>query len=79
MSEVVKVGDAKTRLSELLSRVEAGEEIVIARGSHPVARLLPMPARYDVKAAIADILSARAGLVATRPDEVMAWRDEGHR
>ena len=79
MGEVVKVGDAKTRLSELLSRVEAGEEIVIARGSHPVARLLPMPARRDVEGAIADILSARAGLDPTTPDEIIAWRDEGRR
>lgn len=38
----VNVQDAKTHLSRLLSRVEAGEEIVIARGGRPIARLAPL-------------------------------------
>jgi prevent-host-death family protein len=33
----VTVHEAKTNLSELLRRVEAGEEIIIARGDKPVA------------------------------------------
>ncbi len=37
----VNVYDAKTHLSRLLERVEAGEEIVIARAGRPVARLVP--------------------------------------
>lgn len=37
----VNVHEAKTRLSELLKKVEAGEEIVIARSGKPVARLVP--------------------------------------
>jgi prevent-host-death family protein len=41
VAETVKVSDAKTHLSELLARVEAGEEFVIARGSEPVARPFP--------------------------------------
>ncbi len=32
---------AKTHLSELLARVEAGEELVLARSGHPIARLVP--------------------------------------
>ncbi len=39
MASVITVHDAKTNLSELLRRVEAGEEIVIARGDKPVAVL----------------------------------------
>lgn len=39
--KMVNVHEAKTHLSRLLSRVEAGEEIVIARDGQPVARLLP--------------------------------------
>ncbi len=31
--------EAKTHLSKLLVRAEAGEEIVIARGSKPIAKL----------------------------------------
>ena len=39
MTITVKVGEAKTHLSELLAKVEAGEEVVIARGNEPIARL----------------------------------------
>ena len=37
---VVNVHRAKTELSRLLARVEAGEDIVIARRGQPVARLV---------------------------------------
>jgi prevent-host-death family protein len=33
---------AKTHLTDLLARVEAGEEVVITRHGRPVARLVPM-------------------------------------
>jgi prevent-host-death family protein len=36
----VNVHEAKTNLSELLKKVEAGEEVVIARAGKPVARLV---------------------------------------
>ena len=36
------VHEAKTHLSRLLRRAEAGEEIVIARSGIPVARLAPV-------------------------------------
>ncbi len=32
---------AKTHLSQLLARVEAGEELVLARSGRPIARLIP--------------------------------------
>lgn len=38
----VNVGQAKTDLSRLLARVEAGEEVEIARNGVPVARLVPI-------------------------------------
>jgi len=41
MSEKVNIYDAKTRLSQLVDRAEAGEEIIIARGGRPAARLVP--------------------------------------
>lgn len=40
MREPVNVHQAKTHLSRLLARVEAGEEIVIARAGRPVAKLV---------------------------------------
>lgn len=36
----VGVHEAKTTLSELLRRAESGEDVVICRGSVPVARLV---------------------------------------
>jgi len=56
---IVNVHDAKTNLSKLLAQVEAGQEVVIARGGAPVARLvkveppgrrrLPPPASWKGK------------------------------
>lgn len=40
-SEIVNVHAAKTHLSRLLERVEAGEEIVIGRAGKPIARIVP--------------------------------------
>ena len=39
MSTVLNVAEAKAKLSELLARVEAGEEFTIARAGKPIARL----------------------------------------
>ncbi|RJQ18399.1 MAG: type II toxin-antitoxin system Phd/YefM family antitoxin [Nitrospiraceae bacterium] len=38
----VNVHDAKTHFSRLISRVESGEEIVIAKAGKPIARLIPL-------------------------------------
>ena len=40
MVDVFNVQDAKTRLSELLARVEKGETITIARSGKPIAQLV---------------------------------------
>jgi prevent-host-death family protein len=41
----VTIHQAKTQLSKLIAKVEAGEEVVIMRGKRPVARLLPIAQR----------------------------------
>ena len=38
---VVNMHEAKTRLSELVRLVEAGEKVVLARNGTPVAELVP--------------------------------------
>lgn len=38
---MVNIHEAKTHFSKLLRRVAAGEEVLIARAGHPVARLVP--------------------------------------
>lgn len=43
-SAVVRVGvhEAKTRLSQLLRLVDAGQEVEISRGGEPVAKIVPI-------------------------------------
>ena len=55
--------EAKTRLSELLDRVEAGERITITRHGRPVAHLTPAAGGQEstVDEAIDALLEIRAG------------------
>jgi prevent-host-death family protein len=39
---VVNIHEAKTHLSKLVDRARAGEEIIIAKGGTPFARLVPL-------------------------------------
>lgn len=47
MSQFVSLYDAKTRLSALVDRAAAGEEIVIAKNGVPCARLMPIEHRGE--------------------------------
>ena len=40
----VNIGEAKTRLSELVAAAKRGEEVIIAKAGQPVARLEPIDA-----------------------------------
>jgi prevent-host-death family protein len=76
--------EAKTHLSELLARVEAGESIAIAKHGRPIARLVPIgePARdWDEFFGGADEFRAslRARGVSFTRDEVKADISEGRR
>ena len=39
---IVTISEAKKSLSRLIKRASEGEEVIIARGSKPVARLVPI-------------------------------------
>lgn len=41
-SSVVTIHQAKTNLSRLIAKAADGEEVIIARGATPVARLVPI-------------------------------------
>jgi prevent-host-death family protein len=41
------IHDAKTNLSRIIERVEHGEEIIISRAGHPVAKVIPLTRRAD--------------------------------
>ena len=77
--------DAKTRLSELLDRVEKGEQIVITRHGKPVARLVPEGGhdRAAARAAVDELTRLRKELAArgvrVTQAEIRAMRDEGRR
>jgi prevent-host-death family protein len=42
MTDTVGLFEAKTHLSELVARAEAGEEVIITRHNKPVAKLVPV-------------------------------------
>jgi len=74
--EIVTIHAAKTTLSQLLARVEAGEEIVLARGKHPIAKLVPFRPRRKARR-----FGALRGTVSVGPEffeplseqELAAW------
>ena len=39
---LVTIHEAKTHLSRLIAQVEAGDEVILARGRMPVAKLVPL-------------------------------------
>lgn len=41
------IHDAKTNLSRIIERVEQGEEIIISRAGHPVAKVVPLVPGID--------------------------------
>jgi prevent-host-death family protein len=77
--------DAKARLSELLDRVERGEQIVITRHGRRVARLVPEqePDRTAARAAVARLIALGERLTRRGVDlsdaEIRALREAGRR
>lgn len=76
--------DAKNRLSELLTKAERGEEIIITRRGKPVAKLVPFNAKHDVEQAGAAMRRIRnlAQQMKLGPFDWSEWksyRDQGRR
>jgi len=64
-SNTVGAYEAKTHLSELLEKVEGGEEIIITKHGTPVAKLVPVKKEATVEqraAAISRIQKLSTGL-----------------
>ncbi len=73
---VVTIHVAKTHLSQLLARVEGGEEIVLARGRQPIARLVPYrrPAAKRQFGALRGVVSVGPEFFEPLPeDELTDW------
>ncbi|PYB71727.1 type II toxin-antitoxin system Phd/YefM family antitoxin [Rhizobium wuzhouense] len=77
MTVTVKISEPKGQLLELLDKIEAGEDIIIARGDVPIARLSQIPQRSAVAELIRTIKSQRDLRSATSRDEIKTWRNEG--
>ena len=52
--ETISAADTKAHLSELLARIEGGEEVVITRRGKPVARLSPVQQPRKAITSLAD-------------------------
>ncbi|MBO9495005.1 type II toxin-antitoxin system prevent-host-death family antitoxin [Thalassotalea sp. G20_0] len=65
MLEEIGSYDAKTKLPEILRRVEAGESFTITNRGKPIADLIPSKAKSRLKAqsAIENLLKAKKPLV----------------
>lgn len=68
----VTVQEAKTQLSRLLRKVEAGEEVIIRRGREPVAILVRAPEQSRKRQIWGDL----EGSMADDFDEIPAGLDE---
>lgn len=68
--------EAKTHLSQLLERVEQGEEITITRRGRAVARLVPMSGTRDPEAvrAVFRRMAERARQSGVKPITSEEWK-----
>ena len=47
---IVTIHQAKTHFSKLIQRALAGEEIIVAKGKEPVAKIVPIPEAQKTRA-----------------------------
>ncbi len=76
----VTIHAAKTNLSKLIEQVHAGEEVVIARGDVPVARLVPIVERLPTRQAgtLRGLIKVTDAFFEPLPaEELDAWESEG--
>ena len=79
MNEKIGSYDAKTKLPEILRRVEAGERFTITNRGKPVADLIPSRSGSDqiIEGAIANILKAKKHIVSS--EELSELKDKGRK
>lgn len=88
MAASVTALEAKTRFGKLLDRVSRGEEIVVTRHAHPVARIVPAEENdlRGVRAAVDGLREIRRAIASRRARRplltdarIKALIDEGRR
>lgn len=75
MTITVKIEDAD--LSELLAKVEAGEEVLLVRNGAPVAKLSGLGEPMNKTELIETILRERAGRQPVTQEEIAEWKQIG--
>ncbi|MGH9631159.1 MAG: type II toxin-antitoxin system Phd/YefM family antitoxin [Bryobacteraceae bacterium] len=73
---VVTIHQAKTNLSRLLQKASNGEEVIISRGSKPVAKIVPIgdiKGRRRPGSLKGKLLVGRAFFESLPDDELSAW------
>jgi len=73
MTKTYNVGDAKTHLSRLLEEVLAGEDVVLARSGHAVARLVPIRERDERELGFLPLTMPDERFDPMEPDELARW------
>ena len=80
MTLTIDVEEGAARWRELLAAVEAGGEVVIARGSKVVAQVTKVETiESDRRRAIDAVLEMRKRMPRATAEEILEWRDEGRR
>ena len=80
MTITFDVYDRAARLTEFLAEVEAGHQILIARGSEPLAHVVKAEKpTFTSQKAIDAILEMRSRMPRATAEEILEWRDEGRR
>ena len=73
MSMIVNIHDAKTHFSRLLVKVGEGEEVIIAKAGHPVARLVAIAEKPKARfpGSAKDRIVVSGDFDAPLPDEIL--------
>ena len=82
MTMTFDVDGLAERLPDMLAEVEAGRDVVLARGAVPVATVKREPRRpspEEAERAIREIKEIRRSIPPTTAEEILAWRDERRR
>lgn len=78
MMNVIAFTEAKAKLSQILDRVTNGEEFVITRHDHMIAKLVPVrrASLEEINQTIHKLRESRKG-VKVSIDEITAWKNQG--
>ena len=72
----MNIAEAKAKLSELVAAAERGEEVILARGGHPVVRLVaafPQKPKFRFGVAAGEVDRVPDFLERMTEDELASW------